>query len=128
MGRKRKQGDRAMTRDFANIPATRIYYFTEIAIDIYYKTNLCLRLGGYPDLFVKLDFEIAVEHQTRERDRTLGGGGGGFRTPGAHRCLWDSHAHIWSTIGLILSNHLNMLKTMLWGALLVATNLMNTCI
>ena len=31
-------------------------------------------------------------------------------------------------LGPILLNHLNVLKTMLWGALLVATNLLNTCI
>ena len=33
---------------------------------------------------------------------------------------------IWSIFGSILSNHLNMLKTVLWGALLVATSLLNT--
>ena len=27
--------------------------------------------GGHPDFFVKLDFEIAVEQQTRGRDRTF---------------------------------------------------------
>ena len=37
--------------------------------------------GGYPDLFVKLDFEITVGQQTRAHDRTFEG----FRTPGAHR-------------------------------------------
>ena len=36
--------------------------------------------------------------------------------------------YIWSIFGPILQNHLNnnMLKTMLWGALLVATSLLNT--
>ena len=36
--------------------------------------------------------------------------------------------HIWSIYGPILSNHLNILTTMLGGALLVATSLLNTCI
>ena len=40
--------------------------------------------------------------------------------------LADSHAHIWSIFGPILPNHLNMLKTMLWGALLEAISLLNT--
>ena len=40
----------------------------------------------------------------------------GFRTPGAHRSIF----------GLILPNNRNMLKTMLWSALLVATSLLNT--
>ena len=31
-------------------------------------------------------------------------------------------AHMWSIDGPILPNHLNMLKTMFWSALLVATN------
>ena len=29
--------------------------------------------GGHPDYFVKLDFEIAVDQQTRARDRTFEG-------------------------------------------------------
>ena len=52
----------------------------------------------------------------------------GFRTPGDHRCPRDSHAHIWSICGPILPNDFNMLKTMIWGALLVATSLLNTYI
>ena len=43
-----------------------------------------------------------------------------FRTPDAHRCLRDSHSLIWSIFGSISPNHLYMLKTLLWGALLVA--------
>ena len=43
-------------------------------------------------------------------------------------CTRDSRAHIWSIFGSILPNYLNMLKTMLWGALLVATSLLNTYI
>ena len=39
-----------------------------------------------PDDFVKLDFEIAVDQQTRDRDRTFEG----FRTPGAHQCRWPN--------------------------------------
>ena len=38
------------------------------------------------------------------------------------------HAHIWSSFGPIFPNNLIMLKTMLWGALLVTNNLLNTCI
>ena len=45
-----------------------------------------------------LDFEIAVDQQTKARDRTF---------------ERDSHAHIWSNFGSILPNHLNMPKTML---------------
>ena len=32
-----------------------------------------LKGGGHPDYFVKLDFEIAVDQQTRARDRTFEG-------------------------------------------------------
>ena len=41
--------------------------------------DVCLRGGGgggggvHPDYFVKLDFEIAVDQQTRARDRTFEG-------------------------------------------------------
>ena len=62
--------------------------------------------------FVKLDFEIAVDQQTKAHDQTFEG----FRTPGAHRCPRDSHAFICSIFGSILQNHINMLKTVLWGA------------
>ena len=71
---------------------------------------------------VKLDFEIAVDQQTKAYDQILRG----FRTPGAHRCPRDSHALIWLIFGSILPNHLNMLKTVLWGALLVANSFLNT--
>ena len=73
-------------------------------------------------LFGKLDFEIAVDQQTNARDRTFEG----FRIPDAHRCPQDSHALVWSIFSSILPNHLNMLKTMLWVALLVAISLLNT--
>ena len=69
--------------------------------------------GVHPDYFVKLDFEIAVDQQTRACDRTFVG----FPDSGYPR---DSHAHIWSMCGPILPNDLNMLKIMIWGALLVA--------
>ena len=59
--------------------------------------------------------------QTRARDRTFEG------VPGA-RGRRDSHTHIGSICGTILSNDLNILKTMLWDALLVATNILNTFI
>ena len=78
--------------------------------------------GVHPDYFVKLNFEIAVDQQTRARDQTFEG------VPGDHRCLRDSNAHIGSICGPNLSNDLNMFKTMIWGALLVATSLLNTCI
>ena len=64
---------------------------------------------------MKLDFEIAVDQQTRAHDQTFEGvpGARGTATP---------------IFGKFLPNHLNMLTTMLWGALFVATNLLNTCI
>ena len=68
---------------------------------------------------MKLDFEIAVVQKTRALDQTFEG----VPDSGFPR---DSHTHIWSIGGLILLNHINMLKIMLWGALLVATSLLNT--
>ena len=67
---------------------------------------------------MKLDFEIAVDQQSRACDRT-------FEGVTDSGCPRDSHDHIWSIVGPILPNHLNVLKTMLWGALLVATYLLN---
>ena len=67
---------------------------------------------------MKLDFEIAVDQQTKAHDRTLEG------VPDSG-CPRESHALIWSIFGSILPNHLNMLKTILWGALLVASSLLN---
>ena len=80
--------------------------------------------GGFTLFFVvvKLDFEIAVDQQTKANDQIFEG----FRTPGAQWCLRDSHALIWSIFGSILPNHLGMLKTVFWGALLVGTSLLNT--
>ena len=48
--------------------------------------------GVHPVLFVKLDFEIAVDQQTKAHDQTFSRG---FRTPGTHRCPCGSHALIW---------------------------------
>ena len=73
----------------------------------------------HPDFFVKLDFKIAVGQKTGARDQT-------FEVVPDTGCPPDSHAHIWSIFQPILPNHFNMLKNMLCGALLVATNLLNT--
>ena len=55
--------------------------------------------GGNGYFFVKLDFEIAVDQQTKTRPVTelLRGS----RTPTAKRCPRGSHAHIWSKLGRI---------------------------
>ena len=71
-----------------------------------------------------LDFEIAVEQQTKARDRTFEG----FSDSGCPPVPRDSHAQIWAIYGPILSNHLNMFKTMLCGALLVAASILKTYI
>ena len=66
---------------------------------------------------VKLDFEIAVDQQTKVHDKTFEG----VPDSGCPQCSRDSHALIWSIFSSILPNHLYMLKTVLWCALLVAT-------
>ena len=66
-------------------------------------------MGGHSDFSVKLDFEIAVDQTFK-----------GSWTPTTHPPV--------PIVGQFLPNHRNMLKTMLWGALLVATNLLNTYI
>ena len=45
------------------------------SVTLLYNTILKLLGGGgvHPDYFVKLDFEIAVDQQTRARDRTFEG-------------------------------------------------------
>ena len=58
-----------------------------------------------------ISVEIAVDQQTKAHNRT-------FEVVPDSGCPWDSHALIWSIFGSILPNHLNMLKTVLWGALL----------
>ena len=81
--------------------------------------------GGGGSLFfvvVKLDFEIAVDQQTKVHDKTFEG----VPDSGCPQCSRDSHALIWSIFSSILPNHLYMLKTVLWCALLVATSHLNT--
>ena len=58
-------------------------------------------MGGYPYFVAKLDFEIAVDQQTKARDRIFEG------VPDSV-CPRDSHAHITirSIFGQILPNHL----------------------
>ena len=63
--------------------------------------------GGHPVFFVKLDFEIAVDQQTKAHDQT-------FEEVPDSGCPRDSHVLIWS----ILPNRLNMLKTVFWGNIL----------
>ena len=63
--------------------------------------------GGSPCFFVKLDFEKAVDQQTKAHDQTFEG------VPDSG-CPRDSHALIWSIFGSILPNYLYMLKTVLW--------------
>ena len=80
-----------------------------------------LRGGGGFTLFlvvVKLDFEIAVDQQTKAHDQTFEG----VLDSGCPPVPRNSHAFIWLIFGFILPNHLNML----WSALLVATSLLNT--
>ena len=77
--------------------------------------------GVHPDFFVKLDFEIAVDQQTRAHDQTFEGVPDSGCPPvpaGQPRPYLVNFS----------PNHRNMLTAMLWGALLVATNLLNTCI
>ena len=79
--------------------------------------------GAHPVFFVvKLDFEIAVEQQTRAHDQTF------EMVPdsGCPLVPWDSHALIWSNYGSIFPNHLNMLETVLCGAQLIATSHLKT--
>ena len=71
--------------------------------------------------FVKLDFEIAVVQQTRARDRTFEG----VPDSGCPPVPAGQPRPYLVNFDPILPNHLNILKTMLWGALLVATSLLN---
>ena len=78
--------------------------------------------GGSPCFFVvKLDFEIAVDQQNKAHDQT-------FEVVPDSGCPRDSQVLIWSIFGSILPNHLNMIKTVRWGDILVlvGTNLLNT--
>ena len=77
--------------------------------------------GGSPCFFVKLDFKIAIDQQTKAHDQTFEGVPATGRPPlpaGQPRPYFGS----------ILPNHLDMLKTMLWGALLVVYSLLDTYI
>ena len=64
-------------------------------INVPFRMHTCdkwvhIRGGGvHPDFFVKLNFEIAVDQQTRAHDQTFEG------VPDSG-CPRDSHAHIWS--------------------------------
>ena len=78
--------------------------------------------GVHPDFFVKIDLEIAIDQQTKAVTELLRGS----RTPGAHRCPRDSHAHFWSKLCPIMPKHLNMLITKILGALLVASGPLNS--
>ena len=84
----------------------------------------CLRGGGgvHPDFFVKLDFKIAVDQQTKAHDRIFEGVKD-FRCPPVP--AGQPRPYL---VNFLLPNHLNMLKTMLWGALLVASVLLNSYI
>ena len=68
---------------------------------------------------MKLDFEIAVDQQTRAHDKTFEG------VPDSG-CPPVPAGQPRPYLVIFLPNHLNMLKTVLWGALLVATSLLNT--
>ena len=59
----------------------------------------------HPEFFVEVDFEKAVDQQTRPVTKIL-------RGSGLRLCPRDSRAHIWSIFDSILPNHFNMLKTM----------------
>ena len=70
---------------------------------------------------MKLDFEIAVDQQTSAHDQTFEG------VPDSG-CPPVSAGQPRPYLVNFLPNHLIMLTTIFWGALLVATNLLNTCI
>ena len=69
---------------------------------------------------MKLDFEIAVDQQSKAHDQTFEGvpDSGCPPVPAGQPYLVN--------FGSILPNQLYMLKTVLWGALLVVTSLLNT--
>ena len=70
--------------------------------------------GVHPDFFAKLDFEIAVDQQTKAHDQTFEGvlDSGCPLVPAG-----QPRPHL-VNFGSILPNHLNIPKTVLWGALL----------
>ena len=69
--------------------------------------------GGHPDFIEKLDFEVAVEQQTRARDQTFEG------VPVTATPMFGQ---------FIAQFYQITVETMLCGALLVATYLLNICI
>ena len=71
-----------------------------------------------PSLLVNCYLEIKFHKKIR------------VNTPPLNRFAWSIGLlrNVCQMFGQCLPNHLNMLTTMLWGALLVATNLSNTCI
>ena len=73
---------------------------------------------------MNLYFEIAVDQQTRARDQTFEG----VPDSGCSLVPAGQPRPYVANFGSILPNHLNMLKTMPWGVLLVVNNLLNTCI
>ena len=71
---------------------------------------------------MKLDFEIAVDQQTKAHDRTFEG----VPDSGCPPVPAGQSRSYLVNFGSILPNHLNMLKTMLLGAIIVATSYLNT--
>ena len=69
-----------------------------------------------------LDFKIAVDQQTKAHDQTFEGVPDSGCPPVPAGQPRPYFVNFW----LNLPNHLNMLKTVLWGALLVATSPLNT--
>ena len=83
---------------------------------LYQKSDLQIKGEGvHPFFFVKLDFEIAVDQQTKAHNQTFEG----VPDPGCP----PVPALILSIFGSNLLNRLNMLNAL--GALLVATSLLN---
>ena len=78
-----------------------VYHYSRVkrasAEVVYYIT--------YIKFFVKPDFEIAVDQQTKAHEQTFEG------VPDSW-CLQDRQPCPWSIFGSMLSNHLKMLKTM----------------
>ena len=65
-------------RDYPCWLCEAVYYINHIIIaqdcmTIWRPLLKTLKGGVHPDYFVKLDFEIAVDQQTRARDRTFEG-------------------------------------------------------
>ena len=71
---------------------------------------------------MKLDFEIAVDQQTQAHDKTFEG----VPDSGCPPVPVGEPRPYLVNFGSILPNDLNMLKTVLCGALLVASSLLNT--